>query len=80
VLSCRVMGRRVEETMLWAARVRGAALGGRRLRVSPIATAKNKPCLDFFANAGLEPAGGGYVLPLDQAAAAPLLVTVEGMT
>jgi FkbH-like protein len=81
VLSCRVMARRVEETMLWAAKVRGAALGGRRLLVSPIVTAKNKPCLDFFAGAGLESAGAGaYVSALDRAVVPPLLVTVEGMT
>jgi FkbH-like protein len=79
VLSCRVMGRRVEETMLWVAQVRGAALGGRRLCVSPIATAKNKPCLDFFAKAGLESTGDGYVIPLDRAPVAPALVMVEGM-
>jgi FkbH-like protein len=79
VLSCRVMARRVEETMLWAAKVRGAALGAQRLRVSPIPTAKNKPCLDFFAKAGLDRVGDAYVAPIDCAQSAPALVAVEGM-
>ncbi len=79
VLSCRVMGRRVEETLVWAATQRAAALGGLRLLVSPIASAKNKPCLDFFARAGLARVGDDYVQPLDLAAPGPSLVTVEGL-
>jgi len=79
VLSCRVMGRRVEETMVWAARRRGAALGGRRLVAVPLPTAKNKPCVDFFARAGLDRAGDGYAAPLEGSEPAPPLVVVEGL-
>jgi FkbH-like protein len=79
VLSCRVMGRRVEETLLWAATQRGVELGGLRLLVTPLATAKNKPCLDFVARAGLPRVGDGYVQPLDSAGPGPSLVTVEGL-
>jgi FkbH-like protein len=79
VLSCRVMGRRVEETMLWAARRRAAALGGRRLVVSPLSTAKNKPCLDFMARAGMPQSASDYV-PLAVAdEPSPALVAVEGL-
>ena len=35
--------------MVWAAKVRAAVLGGSTLVATPIPTAKNKPCLDFFA-------------------------------
>jgi predicted enzyme involved in methoxymalonyl-ACP biosynthesis len=73
------MGRCVEETLLWAATRRAAALGGLRLLVSPIATAKNKPCLDFLARAGLARVAGDYVQSVDSPMAGPTLVTVEGL-
>ena len=80
VLSCRVMGRRVEETMVWAAKRRARALGGRRLVVSPLATPKNKPCLTFFEErAGLARASDGYTETLGTADPAPALVTIEGL-
>jgi FkbH-like protein len=48
VLSCRVMGRKVEEALIHiialAARQRGLA----RLEAKLLPTAKNKPCLDFW--------------------------------
>jgi len=54
VLSCRVMGRRVEETML-----RVVLEWARRDGLSEVyaiyrPTAKNKPCLDFFERSGLQ--------------------------
>ncbi len=49
VLSCRVMGRRVEETLVWFATERTRALGAARLEAPYAATAKNKPCLSFFS-------------------------------
>jgi FkbH-like protein len=81
VLSCRVMGRRVEETMVWAGRRRAALLGGEQLIITPIPTAKNKPCLDFFAHApGLTPTGEGYRCVPAAGEAAPALVTIEGLS
>ncbi len=79
VLSCRVMGRRVEETLVWAAKKRAGALGGRKLVVSPKPTAKNKPCIDFFERAGLKAATDGYVEPLASIDPPPSLVTIEGL-
>jgi FkbH-like protein len=52
VLSCRVMGRRVEETMLCAAAARGRALGAQIVEAAYLPTAKNKPCLGFFQRSG----------------------------
>ncbi|HEY1958249.1 MAG TPA: HAD-IIIC family phosphatase [Polyangiaceae bacterium] len=49
VLSCRVMGRRVEETLVWFATERAKARGATRLEAHYVATPKNKPCLGFFA-------------------------------
>lgn len=80
VLSCRVMGRRVEETLLWASARRAAALGGKRLVVAPIPTAKNKPCLDFVARAGLASTEEGYVKDLGAQEPAPERLTIEGLS
>jgi FkbH-like protein len=55
VLSCRVMGRSVEETMLYwvISYVRSAGLSKVCAHYRP--TAKNKPCLDFWKKSGFEP-------------------------
>ena len=50
VLSCRVMGRRIEEAMLAVAAERA---GAAELAARYVATPRNKPCLDFFT--GLAP-------------------------
>jgi FkbH-like protein len=81
VLSCRVMGRRVEETMVWAGKQRSGVLGGERLVIEPIATKKNKPCLDFFSRLeGLTRSADSYVCPVSGADAPPTLVNIEGLS
>jgi FkbH-like protein len=54
VLSCRVMGRRVEETMLCAAVQRARQLGANKVEAKYLPTAKNKPCLGFFKASGFD--------------------------
>jgi FkbH-like protein len=51
VLSCRVMGRRVEETLVAFAVERARAHGLRAVRAPYFPTAKNKPCLAFWEKA-----------------------------
>jgi FkbH-like protein len=48
VLSCRIMGRKVEETMLAAVVRRARAVGLRTVTAHYQPTAKNHPCLEFF--------------------------------
>jgi FkbH-like protein len=48
ILSCRVMGRKIEETMLAVAIQHAQALGIKNVTARYIPTSKNKPCLDFF--------------------------------
>lgn len=48
VLSCRVMGRQVEETMLFLAVDHARALGVERVIAECRHTPKNKPCLEFL--------------------------------
>ena len=79
LLSCRVMGRRVEDAMLWAAASRAEKLGARSLVIEPVVTKKNKPCIDFFAGAGLPREGESWLLPLGARLEAPQLVSIEGL-
>ena len=53
ILSCRVMGRKVEEAMLGV--VINAALheGIEQVEAIYLPTKKNKPCLDFFERSGM---------------------------
>lgn len=50
VLSCRVMGRRVEETLIHVAVREGIEMGVQSVVANYLPTAKNKPCLTFFQN------------------------------
>jgi FkbH-like protein len=79
VLSCRVMGRRVEETLLWAAVERARKLGGLLLVANPIPTTKNKPCLDFLATTPLTRDRGDFVWRLADPMSAPEHVRVLGL-
>jgi len=53
VLSCRVMGRKVEETMLHTVIEYARVNGARQVAAVLLPTEKNKPCLGFFANSPL---------------------------
>ena len=48
ILSCRVLGRKIEETMLATAIHYAHSLGVEKVYAQYIPTSKNKPCLDFF--------------------------------
>jgi FkbH-like protein len=52
VLSCRVMGRKVEETMVHLAVEHARARGAERVEAIFVPTAKNKPCLTFWQSSG----------------------------
>ena len=54
VLSCRVMGRKVEETLLAWTVARARELGAQRLTLEFLPTAKNQPCLEFLHRSGLD--------------------------
>jgi FkbH-like protein len=58
VLSCRVMGRRVEDTMVHVAVERARAQGAQRVVAHFRPTAKNKPCLSFWQGSGFANDGG----------------------
>ena len=52
VLSCRVMGRRVEETLLHVASEWARARGAAEVRARCLPTKKNTPCRDFLRASG----------------------------
>jgi FkbH-like protein len=52
VLSCRVIGRKVEETMIYVLLSHAKRLGLRTLRAEYLPTAKNAPCLRFLESMG----------------------------
>jgi FkbH-like protein len=52
VLSCRVMGRKVEETMVHLAVEHARSRGAERVEAIFVPTAKNKPCLTFWQSSG----------------------------
>lgn len=53
VLSCRVMGRKIEETMLYAVVKWARSLALPEVRLTYIPTARNAPCFAFLRNSGL---------------------------
>jgi FkbH-like protein len=67
ILSCRVMGRRVEDTLVWFARERAKKHGCKRLVVPFFPTEKNKPCRTFWDGSGLAKDGDVYTLEGDYA-------------
>jgi FkbH-like protein len=57
ILSCRVMGRQVEETMLHVLVERARVLGVRAIAATYQLTARNAPCLRFFQQSGWRASG-----------------------
>jgi FkbH-like protein len=58
LLSCRVMGRRVEEAMVAWLVERARELGARELCATYVPTERNRPCLDFWRRSGFASADG----------------------
>jgi FkbH-like protein len=57
VLSCRVIGRKIEEAMLFVAIECARSAGVREVYVNYCQTPKNKPCYAFFQRSGLTQEG-----------------------
>jgi FkbH-like protein len=53
ILSCRAMGRKIEETMLYLAFGTVQSLSADRLEVELIPTARNRPTLEVLVNSGI---------------------------
>ena len=80
VLSCRVMTRRIEESMLHLAASWAREAGLDEVTADYVATAKNKPCLEFFRRSGFsEQPEGCFVWNCARAYPAPPLITVGSL-
>jgi FkbH-like protein len=66
ILSCRVMGRKVEERMLALACEEAAKREARTLRARYLATEKNKPCYEFFSKAMAADGEGVFFIDLTE--------------
>jgi FkbH-like protein len=78
VLSCRVMGRKVEETMLHLAVSEAVRRGLTRVEAQYLETKKNKPVLSFFLRSGFSAEDGSrFVWDAGQPYALPEAVTLE---
>jgi len=58
ILSCRVMGRKVEETMLYTVIDYARSMDLEKVYAKYLPTPKNNPCLKFFKNSGFKVSGG----------------------
>ncbi len=57
ILSCRVMGRKIEQAMLATAIDCAVSASLREVVACYLPTAKNAPCMEFFRNSGFEQIG-----------------------
>jgi FkbH-like protein len=71
VLSCRAMGRKIEETMLHVTSMYAGLAGAIGMRIAYIPTPKNQPCFRFFESAGLSSNGDAKLFKLDLRKAYP---------
>jgi FkbH-like protein len=78
VLSCRVMGRKVEETMVHIAVAAAIERGASSVVAEYLPTAKNKPCLAFWQRSGFE-ANGQHVFTwkTDKAYGLPEVISLK---
>jgi FkbH-like protein len=77
VVSCRVLGRGVEESMLHVAVDAARRRAAEEIHAQLIPTARNTPCLDFFHRAGWRSVGTShFVWPVSAAFPAPAWATI----
>ncbi|HET9452173.1 MAG TPA: HAD-IIIC family phosphatase, partial [Aggregicoccus sp.] len=77
VLSCRVMGRKVEETMVALAVAHARKLGLSEVVADFLPTAKNKPCLGFWEGSGFTREGNRFRWDASQPYAVPSFIQLE---
>jgi FkbH-like protein len=77
VLSCRVMGRKIEAAMLHQLLVQAKKLGLSFVEANYIPTKKNEPCLKFFESSGSEMHGNLFKWNMKQDFQPPQHITIE---
>ena len=77
VLSCRVMGRRVEEAMLYQLLMQARERGLSTVEANYIPTAKNGPCLKFLESSGGNRDGNLFCWDVRQNHAPPAKIEID---
>ena len=78
ILSCRVMGRRVEEAIIHIAASKLRAMGASRLTIEYLPTPRNRPTLDVLKSVGLpEVSPNRFQKDTLDGIARPLSVSIE---
>ncbi len=78
VLSCRVMGRKVEETLFHLAVSAARRRGLPRVRARYLPTKKNKPTLEFLQRSGFEANGDDYFWDATREYVLPEVIHLSG--
>jgi FkbH-like protein len=79
VLSCRVMGRKVEEALVHLAVTRARALGAADVQARLLPTAKNLPCVEFWKRSGFSEAEPNLFRWRDTEYPLPEVIALEGL-
>ncbi len=80
ILSCRVMGRKVEEAMVHVLAAYAKSRGAKDIVARYLPTQKNKPCLDFWRRSGfLEEHNNTFVFDCSKPYPAPDCLAIEGL-
>lgn len=77
ILSCRVMGRRVEETMLHVMSQQAGPMGLKKLFAEYIPTSRNQPCQEFFKRSGLQEQGSIFTWDLKEIYPCPQGIKIQ---
>lgn len=79
VLSCRVMGRKIEEAMIHAACAYSRFHNLETVNLKYIPSEKNKPCLEFLKNSGLERVAGSFYWKVNKDYPQPRSIQLNGL-
>jgi predicted enzyme involved in methoxymalonyl-ACP biosynthesis len=77
VLSCRVMGRRVEEAMLYQLLREAKLMGASKVAAEYLPTQKNGPCLKFLERSGAVREGNLFSWDVTGEVGAPQHIAIE---
>ena len=80
LLSCRIMGRKVEEGMLYQIVEKAKNLGIKKIKGKFIPTKKNKPAENFYSDYGFKKEGDYWVFNTDQVIKKPEQIKLRNNT
>ena len=80
LLSCRIMGRKVEEAMLYQIIEKAKNLGIKKIKGKFIPTKKNKPAENFYSDYGFKKEGDYWVFNTDQVMKKPEQIKLRNNT